>query len=342
MHHDAVIPDISAFGAHGGSVLAFQRAFPEAPLPWYDLSTGVNPFHYPTGDLPEDALRALPEAETLARLRQAAAKAYECDASLIVAAPGTQAIIGLLPYLLRPPRVYVETPTYTGHEESWRGAGIACTARADLMTSTIDPGCTSILCRPNNPDGRRSTLRELQEYAALIAQSRGTLIIDASFADFETTSYAALLENPAVIMLRSFGKTYGLAGLRLGFAMGRHPMMTRLATAFGPWPVHGLALHTGINALEDAAWRLKMADKLTVHAEKLRAMMAHAGFSFVGGTPLFSLFSHPRAGHFWRSFAAKGVATRRFHDKPEWLRLGTPGNAAMFDRLETAINMATS
>ncbi len=86
MHHDAVIPDISAFGAHGGSVLAFERAFPEAPLPWYDLSTGVNPFHYPISDLPEKALRALPEAETLARLRQAAAKAYECDASLIVAA----------------------------------------------------------------------------------------------------------------------------------------------------------------------------------------------------------------------------------------------------------------
>ncbi|XAO70806.1 MAG: hypothetical protein AAYR33_07100 [Acetobacteraceae bacterium] len=85
MHHDAVIPDISAFGAYGGSVLVFQRAFPEAPLPWYDLSTGVNPFHYPIGNLPEDALCALPEAETLARLRQAAAKAYGCDASLIVA-----------------------------------------------------------------------------------------------------------------------------------------------------------------------------------------------------------------------------------------------------------------
>lgn len=337
MHHDAVIPDISAFGAHGGSVLAFQRAFPEAPLPWYDLSTGVNPFHYPISDLPEEALCALPEAETLSRLRLAAAKAYECDASLIVAAPGTQTIIGLLPYLLNPPRVYTETSTYTGHEESWRGAGIACTARADLLTSTIEPGCASILCRPNNPDGRRSTLRELQEYAALIAQRRGTLIIDASFADFETTPFATLLENPAVVMLRSFGKAYGLAGLRLGFALGRHPVLSRLATALGPWPIHGLALHIGITALEDAAWRLKMADKLKIHAEKLREMMARVGFSFVGGTPLFSLFSHPRAGHFWRCCAAQGVATRRFRDRPEWLRLGTPGDAAMFDRLETAL-----
>ncbi len=141
-----------------------------------------------------------------------------------------------------------------------------------------------VLCRPNNPDGRRSTLGELQEYAALIEQRSSTLIIDASFADYETTSYAALLENPAVIILRSFGKTYGLAGLRLGFALGRHPVMSRLATALGPWPVHGLALHIGVNALEDAAWRLKIADKLTVHAGKLRVMMSRAGFNFVGGT----------------------------------------------------------
>lgn len=192
------------------------------------------------------------------------------------------------------------------------------------MTNAIDPGCTSILCRPNNPGGRRNTLTELKEYAALIEQRRGTLIIDASFADFETTSHAALLENPAVIMFRSFGKTYGLAGLRLGFALGRHSVMSRLATALGPWPVHELALHIGTSALEDAAWRLKIADKLTVHAEKLRVMMSRAGFSFVGGTPLFSLFSHPRARHFWRYCAAQGVATRRFRDRPEWLRLGRP------------------
>lgn len=340
MRHKADVPDISAFGAHGGCLSAFQRAYPMAPSPWYDLSTGVNPFHYPFNGHFASSLCALPEAEKLDALRHAAAQAYDSCAEDIVAAPGTQTIIGLMPYLLAPPRVYIEAPTYSGHEESWHGAHIQCESRSDLMNTQIDPGCTYILCRPNNPDGRRNTILELQDFATHVQGHDGTLVIDASFADFEFENVSEIVQNPAVIMLRSFGKTFGLAGLRLGFAVSKHPVMKRLAVALGPWPLHGSALSIGTEALNDKTWRRETAKKLLANQQRLQEMMSSAGLTYLGGTHLFSLFSHRNAPNLWHRCAINGVATRRFRDRADWLRLGTPGDEDAFYRVRTALSKA--
>jgi cobalamin biosynthetic protein CobC len=313
---------------HGGRLAAARAAFPDAPRPWIDLSTGINPVPYPIPDLPGVLLARLPEPEALAGLEAAAAAAFGCrDPALVAAAPGTQALIGLLPLLRPPAPVAILGPTYAEHAACWVAAGHAV---ATVPTpEALAEAEVAVLCSPNNPDGRRLQLSALVTLADRLAARGGWLVADEAFADLEpdSLSLAPAVPHPAIVVLRSFGKPYGLAGLRLGFALAPPPLMTRLRAALGPWPVSGPAIAIGTAALGDAQWRHAVAARLAQDAARLDAALEGAGLRVLGGTRLFRLAAHPSAPAIADALCRAGILVRRFADAPDRLRFGLPAPA---------------
>lgn len=320
--------------AHGGGLIAARARFPMAPEPWIDLSTGINPLPYPAAPLPPGAYHRLPEPEEVRRLEAAAAAAYgAADPGMVVAAPGTQILISLLPHLLRLDRIAVVGPTYAEHAAAWRAAGSAISMVASVSTIGAVPG--AVLCNPNNPDGRRVPGTDLTELAARV----GVLLVDEAFADLEEPGLSLAPMLPAnAIVLRSFGKTYGLAGLRLGFAVAGPAMAQTIRRALGPWAVSGGAVAIGTAALADAAWLDSTRARLQTEAAQLDALLTQAGLRIVGGTLLFRLAQHGRAAAVFERLAQSGILVRRFDADPTWLRFGIPRHG--WDRLATALSSA--
>ncbi len=319
--------------AHGGGLLAARRRYPNAPQPWLDLSTGINPIPYPIPALPPEALTRLPEPETVAAIEAVAAATYGArDPAMVVAAPGTQSLIHLLPRLLPARRVAVVGPTYAEHAAAWALAG----STVSTVSSLAEAGDAdlAVLCNPNNPDGRLHD-------AATLASARRSLVVDEAFADFDGDTLAPWLRRDGTVILRSFGKTYGLAGVRLGFAITTPTGAARIREALGPWAVSGPALHVGAAALADSAWRHAAGARLAQDAARLDAMLAEAGCVLVGGTRLFRLIAHEGAAALADRLARAGILVRSFCDAPHWLRFGIPGDDAAWSRLAAALHQET-
>ena len=318
---------------HGGDLATARALFPEAPQPWVDLSTGINPIPYPLPALPLSLWTRLPGADDEAALIGAARAAYRVPASAeIVAAPGTQILIELLPRLAPAGPVAILGPTYAEHGHAWRKAGFAVreTAAPAVAAATI------VVVNPNNPDGRVLSQAALTSLAAQCAAQGGLLVIDEAFADF-TPETSVVPDLPAgAIVLRSFGKTYGLAGLRLGFAIGAPDRMAKLRAALGPWSVAGPALHVGAQALSDAAWLAAAGRERARDAARLDTLLAPHG-RIVGGTTLFRLLETPRAAALFGRLGRHGVYIRRFQNAPDRLRFGLPGDEAEWSRLRAAL-----
>jgi cobalamin biosynthetic protein CobC len=322
---------------HGGSLLAARRLFPGAPEPIIDLSTGINPYPWTMPELSPEVFTRLPEPADVQALEEAAAAAYgAADPALVAAAPGTQILISLLPRLFPLRSVAVASPTYTEHAAAWRAAGARVT-ELPVPDGTEADGL--VLCNPNNPDGRRHAPELLLRRADRLAARGGLLVVDEAFADLEPEplSLAPFLPHPAVIVLRSFGKTYGLAGLRLGFALAAPDRAAAIRAALGPWAVSGPALAAGPAALRDHAWRDTAAARLQADAARLDRLLTDAGLAVVGGTSLFRLAEGEHAPLLFQRLGRAGILVRRFPERPAWLRFGVPGSAEAWDRLRRAL-----
>jgi cobalamin biosynthetic protein CobC len=324
---------------HGGNINAARTLYPDAPEPWIDLSTGINPAPYPVGLIAASAWSRLPEAADLAALEATARVAYGAppDAG-IVAAPGTQALIQWLPRLFPARRVGVLGFTYQEHATCWREAGAAVTSvHALAELADYDFG---IVVNPNNPDGRVVSPEQLAEVAQRMAGGGGRMIVDEAFMDLIGRQSSLLPHLPAhgAIVLRSFGKAYGLAGVRLGFAAGPPEDCARLRQAIGPWAVSGPAIDVGRRALADDTWLTETAGRLQRSADRLDGMLLAAGFDGVGGTPLFRLGRRSGAGEVFDQLCRAGILTRPFQARPDWLRFGIPRGASEWERLRTALH----
>ncbi len=310
--------------AHGGRLIEAMRRDPDAPKPWIDLSTGISPHAYPFTVPGLDAWRRLPEPEAVAQLEAVAARAYGVnDPACVVAAPGTQALIQLIPRLFPQRRIAIPGPTYAEHEAVWRAAA-----------TTVDPAASAlVLCNPNNPDGRR------HDPGALANHGHDLLIVDEAYADFEPgLSLAPYLPLPNTIVLRSFGKAYGLAGLRLGFALTTPADAATIRTALGPWALSGPAIAIGTQALADAPWRTQAAAAAHQSAARLHALLQRAGLTAIGGTALFRTAATPAAEPIANCLAQAGLLVRTFANAPNWLRLGLPPNEPAWTRLSKALS----
>ena len=269
----------------------------------------------------------------MAALEAAAARAYGVsDPAAVVAAPGTQALIHLLPRLRPPGTVAVLSPTYAEHQAAWVQAGHAVSPAAGLADAAA-----TVLVRPNNPDGRILPAEAVLSHADRSAATGGLVVVDEAFADLEGCSLAAALPRPGLLLLRSFGKTYGHAGLRLGFALTSPELAAQLRQALGPWAVSGPAVWGGLLALPDTPWRAAAASRLAADAARLDGVLAHAGGRVLGGTRLFRLVEHPEAATLADRLGRAGILVRRFAEAPSRLRFGLPGTAADWDRLEAAV-----
>ena len=323
---------------HGGDLSEAMAQFGGTPEAWLDLSTGINPNPYPLPPLPHDVWQRLPSRADETALLAAARRAYAVPDNIgIVAAPGTQALIQWLPRLAGHGTVAIVSPTYNEHAAAWRLAGhevIAISSIEEVPEATRHV----VIINPNNPDGRVVDHALLVRVAKQIAARDGVIVIDEAFADLDPAiSAVALCERWPVVVLRSFGKFYGIAGLRLGFAIGPQRLIARIGEAMGPWICSGPALAVGRAALEDDRWANETRDRLRKQVAKLDAVLQAAGFSTVGGTALFRLIRHPHASAYHTALARRQIWCRRFDWADDLLRFGLPPDDAALKRFALAL-----
>jgi len=323
---------------HGGDLATAQRLFPDAPKPFIDLSTGINPNPYPLPRLPADVFARLPDADKLASLNAIAAQTYGApSAANVAAAPGTQILLPTVAALVRPGRAVVLAPSYG---EFTRAAALA----GHRVTQVEGPAAVGdaelvFVANPNNPDGRMFARTDLLSLARNLRARNGLLVIDEAFMDVGPpgASLAADVSDGDVVVLRSFGKFFGLAGLRLGFALASPTIVARLAAMLGPWAVSGPALTIGAKALADPAWIEKTQSRLERAAKRLDAILTESGLDIVGGTNLYRLVRTDTANELFHHLGLAGVLVRRFPEKSDWLRFGLPANERAWRRLQIAL-----
>jgi cobalamin biosynthetic protein CobC len=324
--------------AHGGDLGVARRLFPGAPEPFIDLSTGINPWSYQLGQFSAAAFARLPEQDALTGIAAAAAKAYGVpSAGHVVVAPGSQILLPLVASLMPPARATVVSPTYPGL------ARAASLAGHDVRTvESIERAGDAklvILANPNNPDGRCFTRTALLKHAHDLRRRGGLLVVDEAFMEVAPPgqSLATELACGNIVVLRSFGKFFGLPGLRLGFALAALPLARRLAAVIGPWPVSGLALAIGTKALSDKAWIECTRKHLAKAAMSLDVILAEAGLEITGGTDLFRLVRSEAAPVLFEHLGRAGIYARTFPDNRTWLRFGLPALASDRKRLKEAL-----
>ena len=293
---------------HGGGLDAAILTYGGTRDTWLDLSTGINPLPYPVGALPHDAWTALPDLAAFDGLYLAARKFWNIpEKAAVLAAPGASSIIARLPHVLTGSTVHIPAPTYNEHAAAFKMAGWA---------ESDDKCDAKVVVHPNNPDGRIWSASEM---------SAPTTIIDESFCDIAPDeSHIAQATNPNTIVLKSFGKFWGLAGLRLGFAIGDPTLISALKATLGPWQVSGPALSIGSAALNDVAWAIQTRKRLAQDSVKLDTLLENAGATPCGGTTLFRLYHVDDALKWQKRLAKAHVWSRIFPYSKNWLRLGLP------------------
>lgn len=322
---------------HGGALDRMQAAFPDGPRPWIDLSTGINPWPYPAPALSPESLQHLPTRAAQDRCRHAMAQAFGAPEDSLVLAPGSELLIRLLPQLISPKRVALLNPTYGDHAQVWRRAG-AIVIETDAPLALADTVDAIVLCNPNNPDGRQFSPEELETARETLARRGGWLIVDEAYADLDPSlSVAGSGGAAGLIVLRSFGKFFGLAGVRLGAALAPARIRAALSDLLGEWPVSGAALVLGPHAYEDHAWQSCARLNLTAARERLDDILLGAGFPGIQGTDLFRLVTCDDAHATWRLLAEAGLYVRRFAWSGNMLRIGLPATLQAERRLREAL-----
>lgn len=324
---------------HGGNLAAASARFGEPIAGWLDLSTGINPFSYPLPPLDMASWTRLPDAAAEAALIAAARRRYKASRAEIVAAAGSQTLIQRLADWRPPGRIAVVSPAYAEHARCWAAAGHEVVAFDGRELPRGADVC--IVVNPNNPDGRVVGRGVLASFYERLAVRGGLLIVDEAFADVAPEiSIADWAGQPGLVVLRSFGKFFGLAGVRLGFALTDRRIAARLGEALGPWAVSGPALEIGRRALIDDEWSVAMRRRLKESARRLDAMLAERGLRVRGGTDLFRLVETADAARLHAALAGDGVWTRVFDEHPDWMRIGLPGGEAAIARLALALERA--
>ena len=329
---------LKAVEDHGGSLEKAEALFPEAPKPWIDLSTGINPHPYPLLALPATVFTRLPEEKRLAELCAIAASVYGAPSGAnVVAAGGTQILLPLIASLIPAGHARILGPTYAEHARAAALVGhhveetesFEAFAEADL----------AIVVNPNNPDGRVISRAALLDLSRRMQAKGGLLVVDEAFMDVgpRGESLAGDVGRGGIVVLRSFGKFFGLAGVRLGFALAAPETAARLKAWLGPWAVSGPALDYGTQALADRQWQEKMRRRLSAEAEALDGLFARHGLHSEGGTSLYRFFRHDQAQSLFRHLGENGILTRRFIDRPRDLRIGLSAGADEMERLGDAL-----
>ena len=323
---------------HGGDVAGARALFPGAPEPFLDLSTGINPNPYPLPRLAPEVFARLPQPSDTEALAKEAARAYRAPSHRhVLPAPGTQILLTQLARLMPPGSAKILATTYGEHARAAMLAG----HRVMEVTDARDLGdCDlAIVVNPNNPDGRIVSKETLLDLAGRLRGRGGLLVVDEAFMEVgpADASVAGDVADGNIVALRSFGKFFGLAGLRLGFAIGAAELVERLAASLGPWPVSGPAIEIGRRALKDEAWIETTRGDLAKGASRLDALLAEHDLGVAGGTSLFRLVKTEQAAALHQHLGRAGILVRAFPEHPTLLRFGLPGSQPDWARLQAGL-----
>lgn len=315
--------------------------FPEAPEPWIDLSTGINPHSYPHSPIPASAFARLPEPGAAEELKQLAAAHFGAPSARHVAlSPGTQMLMPLLAQIAIDRGAQngaVLSPAYAEHARTARMAGLTVTEVEN--TSDLSAYGYVVVVNPNNPDGRITDRETLLTLAQATGRKGGLVVVDEAFIETGgTESLADATNGDALVVLRSFGKFYGMAGVRLGFAIAHPDIATELEARLGPWAVSGPALHIATEALADREWQSSMRLQLAEEARRLNELLKKAELKIAGGTSLFTLVRDVRAKTLFDHLGQHGILVRIFDERPDDMRFGLPGSETEWQRLKEALS----
>ncbi|MGG7518681.1 threonine-phosphate decarboxylase CobD [Allorhizobium undicola] len=323
--------------AHGGGLAAAALLHGGRVEDWLDLSTGINPCPPALGAIDPRAWHRLPDREREDAARHAARSFYGCGANIPLPVPGTQAAIQLLPQLLeKGARAAILSPTYGEYARCLARAGHDVDAVAGLDEIGPKHGL-AVIVNPNNPTGRKIPATSLLALAERMAATGGLLVVDEAFADaepeFSLASHAAT--QPNLLIFRSFGKFFGLAGLRLGFVIAGPAIVQAMSEALGPWPVSGPALSVAIDLF--ARGGSLVAARIAERRKALQAVLDRHGMTVIGGTALFALVEDERAQALHEHLCRAHILTRAFDYAPHWLRIGLAPDEAGDDRFDAAL-----
>ncbi len=325
---------------HGGNVGKARLMFPEAPEPWIDLSTGINPHSYPHSPVPASAFARLPEPDAAEELKRLAVASFGApSAGHVVLSPGTQMLMPLLAHLALERGAKsgaVLSPAYAEHARTARMAGLTVTEVDHI--SDLSAYDYAVVVNPNNPDGRITDREALLSLAEAMRRKGGLLVVDEAFIETgHTESLANVAGHDALVVLRSFGKFYGMAGVRLGFALAHPDIAAELEARLGPWAVSGPALSIATQALADREWQSSMRLRLAAEAQRMSELLEKAGLKIAGGTSLFTLVRDHRAKELFDHLGLHGILVRIFDERPNDMRFGLPGSEAEWQRLTEAL-----
>lgn len=308
---------------HGGRLREAATRWGIPLSDWLDLSTGIAPWVYPVPIVPTEIWQRLPEENDGL---EAAVNDYYGTRKAWVALPGSQAAIQRLPTLVSPGRVAMFLPTYAEHPAAWHAIG-------HEVVAWDQPADYAVLCNPNNPTGHRFTHAELLDKA----QTVRLLVVDEAFMD--VTPEASLIDKEQpdnVVVLRSLGKFFGLAGARVGFAFAQPTLLNRLASMLGPWPVAHPARWIARYALGDVDWQRAQRLRLSTASARLASYLQI--LNMPTGTAFFQYVATPQAAEIHEQLARQGILVRRFEGA---LRFGLPGDEAAWQRLIHALHVTT-
>lgn len=328
---------------HGGRLLEAARRYGVPPSGWLDLSTGINPDGWPVPETPQAAWARLPEDGD--GLVEAARRFYGAGQVLPVAnglpmanvlpAAGSQAAIQALPWLRDPCRVAVMHPGYAEHALAWKRAGHEVTLSSSLAQAHDRD--VVVVINPNNPTGELHGADTLLDLRKRLNARGGWLIVDEAFMDAEPSqSLASCASLEGLIVLRSLGKFFGLAGARVGFALAAPSLLVRLQDRLGPWTVAGPSRRIATQALADIVWQERARARLLANSQRLAALLTRRGLPPDGGSALFQRVKSAHAQPVHEALARRGVLTRLFADPPS-LRFGLPSAEADWTRLDAAL-----
>ncbi len=317
---------------HGGNLDQAIRLHGGFRDDWIDLSTGINPHPYPLPTLLEKTWSCLPTRDEINNLERIASQAY-CTAGCTIAIAGAQSAIQLIPRLRKSGLVKILSPTYAEHAAAFKISGWQV-QHVSEFEKLVDSD-VAVVVNPNNPDGRQFQPSELLELSSHVS----LLVVDESFCDLvPDMSVAPLItrESGSLLVERSFGKFYGLAGLRLGFVVAGEPDADRLRQLTGPWPVSGPAIAIAATALADRDWRKKTLQRLRQDSARLDQLASQYGLRLVGGTHLFRTYAYSDVEILKERLVQYRIWPRCFTDYPNWIRLGLPSGTEHWDRLKRA------
>ncbi|WP_194789439.1 threonine-phosphate decarboxylase CobD [Pseudomonas sp. UFMG81] len=319
---------------HGGRLLRAVKHYGIAREQWLDLSSGIAPWAYPVPPIPLDAWARLPEVED--GLEAAARQYYGVQHLLAVA--GSQAAIQVLPHMRGSSRVGVLSPCYAEHPHAWQRAGHTLVELDETQVeAALDSLDVLLLVNPNNPTGRLVPPEQLLAWHARLAARGGWLLVDEAFMDNSPAhSISDCADRPGLIVLRSFGKFFGLAGVRLGFVIAEPALLQAVAEALGPWTVSGPSRVLGQACFADGAAHAAQIARCAQASQRLATLLESHGFAPSGGCNLFQYVRGEQAAPLHEFLARRGILVRLFA-QPAALRFGLPANEADEQRLAQAL-----